>query len=117
MWAVAPDSLFVGDELLHVRLQPRGLFWTLMLSGILLFTGLMLVLASRNLRARGTLVYYEGLARLAAAALLLSIGREELGLLAVVIGLADLCLGLGHVLGTPKALGQTHVDMLLDRTL
>jgi hypothetical protein len=90
-------------------------FWALILCGVLSVTGVVLVLSSRDLRSRGSIVYYEGLARVVAAALLLTLGRAELGWLALVIGVGDLAWGVVQVVGLPRALGRTHVDMLLDR--
>lgn len=91
-----------------------GVFWMLILCGVLGITGVVLVLASRDLASRGSIVYYEGLARLVAAALLLTLGIRELGVLAAVIGIADLGFGLVQTLGTPRALGRTHAQMLMD---
>jgi hypothetical protein len=91
------------------------LFWTLILCGVLGVTGCILVLAARDLISRGSIAYYEGIARLVAAALLLTLGRFELGTLAVVIGVADLLFGLMQVFGLPVWLGRTHAQMLLDR--
>ncbi len=99
-------------DLLGVR-NP-GMFWTLILCGVLLITGALLVLASRDLVSRGSIVYYEGLARLCASALLLSRGVAELGSLAIAIAVPDLCFGLLQVVALPAAIGRTHRQLLLD---
>ncbi|MFZ4575313.1 MAG: hypothetical protein ACOYN0_13000 [Phycisphaerales bacterium] len=99
-------------ELLGIR-NP-GIFWTLILCGVLLVTGAVLVLASRDLVSRGSIVYYEGLARLCAAALLFSRGVAELGSLAIVIAVPDLCFGLLQVIALPAAIGRTPRQLLLD---
>lgn len=111
---IAVCACVSGGALARVGVQLPGTFWSLMLSGVLLVTGIVLVLASRDLRARGAIVYYEGLARLIAAALLMSAGVLELGTLAYVLGVADLCLGLGQVFAMPRSLGRTHWQLLKD---
>jgi hypothetical protein len=50
-----------------------------------------------------------------AAVLLLTLGKAELGMLAVLIGVADLILGLTQVFVLPVCLGRTHKQLLLDR--
>jgi predicted MFS family arabinose efflux permease len=90
-------------------------FWTLMVCGVLCVTGSVLVLAARDLTSRGSIVYYEGLARLVAAVLLLTLGRAELGTLAVLIGFADLLFGLAQVFVLPVSLGRTHKQILMDK--
>jgi predicted MFS family arabinose efflux permease len=99
----------------HMGIPDIQLFWTLILCGVLGVTGCILVLAARDLASRGSIVYYEGLARLVAAALLLTVGPSELGTPAQVIGIADLCWGLVQTVALPRWLGRTHVQMLLDR--
>ena len=99
-------------ELLSIRTP--GMFWTLILCGVLLVTGALLVLASRDLFSRSSIAYYEGLARLCASALLLSRGVTEIGSLAIVLAVPDLCFGLLQVIALPAAMGRTYRQMLLD---
>jgi hypothetical protein len=91
-------------------------FWGWLVAGFLAYTGVVLVLASRDLRQRASLVYWEALLRYVAALLLIPAGLfGDLGLIAVPLGLGDLGIGLIYMFGLPKALGLTHGALLWDR--
>jgi hypothetical protein len=91
-------------------------FWGWLVAGFLAYTGAALVLASRDLRRRASLVYWEALLRYVAALLLIPAGLfGDLGLVAVPLGLGDLCIGLVYMFGLPKDLGLTHRALPWDR--
>lgn len=92
-------------------------FWGWILVGVLGVTGVVLVLCSRDLQHRASIVYWEALARLAAAVLLGVWGAAEVGLLAYVIGGADLVWGLVMLIGLPRGMGVRAWDLVLDRPL
>ena len=90
--------------------------WGWLLAGFLGYTSAVLILASRDLRRRASLVYWESLLRYIAALLLVSAGLfGDLGLIAVPLGFGDLAIGLVYMFGLPKVLLISHRDLLCDR--
>ena len=90
--------------------------WGWLLAGFLGFTSAVLILASRDLRRRASLVYWESLLRYIAALLLIPAGLfGDLGLIAVPLGLTDLAIGLIYMIGLPKELAVSHQALLYDR--
>ncbi|NOT12530.1 MAG: hypothetical protein HOP23_11970 [Methylococcaceae bacterium] len=90
--------------------------WGWLLASFLGFTSAVLILASRDLRTRFSLVYWESLLRYIAALLLIPAGLfGDLGLIAVPLGLGDLAIGLVYMFGLPKELGLPHSALLWDR--
>jgi len=90
--------------------------WGWLLAGFLGFTSAVLILASRDLRRRASLVYWESLLRYIAALLLVPSGLfGDLGLIAVPLGLGDLAIGLVYMFGLPKELGLSHRFLFCDR--
>ena len=90
--------------------------WGWLLAGFLGYTSAVLILASRDLRRRASLVYWESLLRYIAALLLVSAGLfGDLGLIAVPLGFGDLAIGLVYMFGLPKELGLSHRFLFCDR--
>ena len=90
--------------------------WGWLVGGFLAYTSAVLILASRSLGRRASLVYWESFLRYAAALLLIPAGLfGDLGLIAVPLGLADLAIGLVYMIGLPKELGVAHQVLLRDR--
>lgn len=90
--------------------------WGWLLAGFLGFTSAVLILASRDLRRRASLVYWESLLRYVAALLLIPAGLVgDLGLIAVPLGLGDLAIGLVYMFGLPKELQLSHWALFCDR--
>ncbi len=90
--------------------------WGWLIAGFLGFTGAVLILASRDLRHRASLVYWESLLRYVAALLLIPAGLfGDIGLIAALMGLGDLAIGLIYMTGLPKELGLSHSALLCDR--
>ncbi|MDD2738839.1 MAG: hypothetical protein PHR94_07875 [Methylomonas lenta] len=90
--------------------------WGWLLAGFLAYTSAILILASRDLRRRASMVYWESMLRYIAALLLIPAGLfGDLGLIAVPLGLGDLAIGLVYMLGLPKELGVSHSDLIWDR--
>ena len=81
-----------------------------------IFLGGMLILCSRDLRRRGTLVVWEGVLRLAGGAVMASYGLLGDGAIQVTVaGLADLTIGAIYLASLPRYLGVSLMDLLLDR--
>jgi hypothetical protein len=90
--------------------------WGWLLAGFLGFTSAVLILSSRDLRRRASLVYWESLLRYVAALLLIPAGLfGDLGLIAVPLGLGDLAIGLVYMFGLPKELQLSHDALFWDR--
>lgn len=90
--------------------------WGWLLAGFLGFTSAVLILASRDLRRRASLVYWESLLRYVAALLLIPAGLfDDIGLIAVPLGLGDLAIGLVYMFGLPKELQLSHCALFCDR--
>jgi hypothetical protein len=93
-----------------------SLFWGWLLAGFLVFTGVVLILAARNLRSRATFVCWESMLHYIAAFLLIPAGLfGDLGLIAAPLGLTDLVIGLVYMIGLPKELSLSHTALLCDR--
>jgi len=108
--------LFPGiASLLGVKL-PESNFWVWFAAAAVIYLGIALVLCSRNLAARASLVYWEGILRVAAFFLFGGFGfLGDLGIGIGVLGIVDLLIGLVYLIGLPKALNTTAANLLLDR--
>lgn len=91
-------------------------FWGWLVGSFLAFTSAVLILSSRDLRRRASLVYWESFLRYLAALLLVPAGLfSDLGLIGVPLGLGDLAIGLVYMFGLPKELGVSHHALLSER--
>jgi hypothetical protein len=91
-------------------------FWGWLVGSFLAFTSAVLILSSRDLRRRASLVYWESFLRYLGALLLVPAGLfGDLGLIGVPLGLGDLAIGLVYMFGLPKELGVSHHALLSDR--
>ena len=90
-------------------------FWGWLVGAFLAYTAVVLILASRDLRRRASLVYWESLLRYLAALLAIPAGLfGALGGVAVLMGLGDLAIGLIYMFGLPKEFGVSHSALLGD---
>jgi len=90
--------------------------WGWLIAGFLGFTSAVLILASRDLRQRASLVYWESLLRYVAALVLIPAGLfGDIGWIAALLGLGDLAIGLVYMFGLPAELGVSHRALLADR--
>ncbi len=90
--------------------------WGWLIAGFLAFTSAVLILCSRDLKRRASLVYWEALLRYVAALVLVPAALfGDIGLIAAPLGLGDLVIGLVYMVGLVKALGVSHRDLLFDR--
>ena len=95
--------------------QPESLFFVWSLALLVTYLGVLLVLCSRNLSRRGTLVYWEGILRVVGFLLLGWFGFfGGIGAMVGVMGVVDLLIGIVYLAALPKALGRTHAELLLD---
>jgi len=108
--------LFPGMvSLLGVKL-PESNFWVWVVASTVIYLGIALVLCSRKLAARASLVYWEGILRIAGFFLFSGFGFfGDLGILSGVLGIIDLLIGLVYLIGLPKTLNTSAANLLLDR--
>ena len=87
-----------------------------LLGGFLAYTSVVLILSSRDLRRRASLVYWESFLRYSTALLVIPAGLfGDLGLLAVPMGLVDIIIGLVYMFGLTKELRVSHHALFCDR--
>ena len=91
-------------------------FWLWLPAVLVIYLGILLIFCSRNLRDRGTLVYWEGILRILAFFLAAYFGFfENLGFMLGIIGIFDLLIGLGYLIGLPRALSTSSSNLLMDK--
>lgn len=101
--------------LLGIR-PPESSFWVWTVAAAVIYLGVALVLCSRRLAERASVVYWEGILRVAASLLFGGYGFfGDLGIVAGILGVLDLVIGLVYLFALPGALGTSAMDLLLDR--
>jgi hypothetical protein len=95
---------------------PESNFWVWTLGAAIAYLGLALVLCSRDLAARASLVYWDGILRVVGFFLFAGFGfLGGLGVVLGMIGIVDLLVGVVYLIGLPKALNTSIANLLLDR--
>lgn len=111
---IALSCPWIVDSL-GVKSPPSNL-WLWLPAILVIYLGVLLVLCSRNLAARGPLVYWEGVLRIGGFFVLGGFGfLGDLRIMVGVLGVADLIIGLVYLIGLPKALKTTSAGLLFDR--
>jgi len=83
---------------------------------MVVFVGITLILCSRDLKQRGTLVLWEGLLRLGVSVVMGGYGLfGEGGLQLATAGLGDLIIAVAYFVWLPRHLHVSFMDLLLDR--
>jgi hypothetical protein len=94
---------------------PSSYFWLWFAAVLVIYLGILLVLCSRNLKGRASLVYWEGILRIVAFLLVAGFGVfGGLGPAITLLGIIDLAIGLVYLIGLPKALNTPPKNLLLD---
>ena len=102
-------------RMLGIRM-PDSVLWTEIIAWIVAFLGVMLILCSRNLKARASIVYWGGWLRIAAAVELCWFGfLRSHGAMLGMLGLIDAAIGIVYLAGLTRMLGASHADLALDR--
>jgi hypothetical protein len=84
-----------------------------LIAGFLLFTAMAQMFGSRDLRTNGWIIFWEGILRWIAAALLIPYGFfGHLGVAAGVIGLGDFLIGLVYLFILPNVISRRPADLL-----
>lgn len=89
--------------------------WRAMFVGILLYAGMVLMLASRNLVERAAFVCWGSVARMMAAGLLMALGGSTLGPFATVLAVSDGVWAVVLLCIVPWAVQRPMWSILLDR--
>lgn len=102
-------------SLLGIKI-PESNFWLWVPATTFVYLGIVLVLCSRNLAARAPIVYWEGILRIVGFFVFTIFGFwGDIGLLVGVLGIVELLIGVVYLIGLPKVLNTTAVNLLLDR--
>jgi hypothetical protein len=108
--------LIPGSTNIFAIQAPDVMLWLWLPAILVIYLGILLILCSRRLAERASLVFWEGIARIAVFVPLAWFGFfTDLGFMVGVIGVIDLLIGLGYILGLPRALHIPAVDLFLDR--
>ncbi|MDM7999630.1 MAG: hypothetical protein QUS33_06425 [Dehalococcoidia bacterium] len=100
---------------LGVKVPPSNL-WLWLPAILVIYIGVLLIFCSKDLAARGSLVYWEGILRLGGFFVLGGFGfLSDIGIIVGVIGVIDLVIGLVYLIGLPMALNKKGSSLLLDR--
>lgn len=101
-------------DFLQVQAPESG-FWVRLPAVIVIYLGVLLIICSRNLRARASIVYWEGILRIGLFFLLAGYGFfGEIGISMALVGIVDLIIGVGYLFGLPRSLNVTGRDLLMD---
>ena len=91
---------------------------THLFGAIAFLTGAMLLLCSRDLKHRGTLVAWEGVLRLVGFAIMTGYGVLCGGGFPIALtGLLDGLIGVAYLYALPRHLAVSVTDLLLDRNV
>jgi hypothetical protein len=100
--------------LLRVPVPESGV-WVQLPATIVIYLGILLILCSRSLRSRASIVCWEGILRIVVFFLLAGYGFfGGLGISMALVGTVDLVIGLIYVIGLPKSLGVRGARLLMD---
>ena len=84
-----------------------------LIAGFLLFTAAIQIFGSRDLPTYGWAIFWEGILRWIAAALLISYGFfGHLGIMAGVLGLGDFLIGLVYLFVLPGVINKRPAALL-----
>ena len=94
---------------------PESGVWVQLPAIIIIYLGVLLILCSRNLRSRASIVFWEGILRIVIFFLLAGYGFfGGLGISMALVGTVDLIIGLIYVFGLPRSLEVKGSQLLLD---
>ena len=94
---------------------PESGFWVRLPAIMVIYLGILLVICSRNLQARASIIYWEGILRIVLALLLIGYGFfGGIGVSMALVCIVDLLIGLVYVFGLPQSLNVKAGELLTD---
>jgi hypothetical protein len=90
-------------------------YFDFFMSLFLSFTSAALIISSRDLARRASIVFWEGYLRFAAGILLVTLGMKIIGNIAIALSMIDILWGIIYQVGLCRALKKSYSDLLLDR--
>jgi hypothetical protein len=94
---------------------PDDGFWVRLPATIVIYLGISLIICSRKLRERASIVYWEGILRIVLFFLLAGYGFfGGLGIAMALVGIIDGVIGLVYVFGLPRSLDVRAGELLVD---
>ena len=94
---------------------PESGFWVQLPATLVIYLGVLLILCSRSLKSRASIVIWEGILRIVAFLLLAGYGFfGSLGISMALVGIVDLIIGMIYLIGLPRSLGVKNTQLLLD---
>jgi hypothetical protein len=94
---------------------PKAGVWVTLAAIMVIYLGILLIICSRNLRARASIVFWEGILRIVLFFLLAGYGFfGGLGIAMAFVGIVDLVIGLIYVFGLPRSLDVKAGELLMD---
>ena len=95
---------------------PDHSFWLMFPAVFLFFLGIILMICSRDLKNRSTIVFWDGMSRVAAFFGCLWFGLYAgMGVPLALAALGDLAIALVYFIGLPRVLNRSFLSILLDR--
>jgi hypothetical protein len=94
---------------------PESRVWVQLPATIVIYLGILLILCSRRLQSRASIVCWEGILRIIVFFMLVGYGFfGGLGISMALVGIVDLIIGLIYVIGLSRSLGVNSAHLLMD---
>lgn len=95
---------------------PESPFWLMFPAIFIFFIGIILVYCSRDLKHRATIVFWDGMSRVASFLIILWFSLfPGMGFDMVLAASVELAIAIVYFAGLPRVLGRSFMDILLDR--
>lgn len=109
-------SLIIPPITEFLGVQIPNPFWPCIVAAFLWYTSAVLILSSRDVQTFASIIYWEAILRFAAVAILIAYGFKYIGTLATILfAVTDFAWGVIYVIGLRRAIGRSHVSLLLNR--
>ena len=109
-------SLIIPPITEFLGVQIPNSFWPCIVAAFLWYTSAVLILSSRDVQTFASIIYWEAILRFAAVAILIAYGFKYIGTLPTILfAVTDFAWGVIYVLGLQRAIGRSHVSLLLNR--
>jgi hypothetical protein len=117
LWNVGLGLILVTPpirEFLGVRIPNP--FWPWIVAAFLWYTSATLILSARDVQKFASIIYWEGLLRLAAVIVLIAYGFTYVGILpSLLFAATDFAWGIILIVGLRRLTGRSHSSLAIDR--